>query len=134
MLRLRLNLLFMVKCFLSSLLLVCFINIGYAQEFSLRVNSYGNSCESQKEYPRGESILTWKLSKSSAVLYYGTNYATISYLKVVEYEYDVSKNSYVYTYYDEKRKKFGILIYFKNSQSVSMQYLDADCSLNYLIV
>lgn len=100
-----------------------------AQSFTLKVYVYQNSCNKQKVYSNGESQLTWSLSSERATLYYGSNYSPIEVYQIIKVEYN--EGSYYYTFYDLRRAKYGIIAYFKTSNTLSMQYVNQSCSLDY---
>jgi hypothetical protein len=52
-------------------------------------------------------------------------------LKVLKVEWDKDKDFYTYTVYDAKRDKYGIIVYFKPSNYLSLQYTGQTCSLDF---
>ena len=52
--------------------------------------------------------------------------------KIIESGYDNQNNIYNYSFYDSKRDKYGVIVYFKDRNYLSMQYVDAKCSLDYV--
>lgn len=106
---------------------------AYSQNFRLPISRYQNSCTKENEYPSGESIMSWSLSANRAILYYGTNNMPVENFSVIKYEFDNINNSHNYTYFDDKRSQYGMIIYFRNSNVVSMQYVNTKCSIDYAI-
>jgi len=117
---------FLFIIFLLSSILV------FSQNFRLQVNYYQNSCANQREYANGESRLLWSLTTTQATLYYGSNNMPIENYKIIESGYDNQNNIYNYSFYDSKRDKYGVIVYFKERNYLSMQYLNTKCSLDYV--
>ncbi|HPM02659.1 MAG TPA: hypothetical protein PK816_10935 [Candidatus Cloacimonadota bacterium] len=67
-----------------------------------------------------------------ATLYYGTNKRAVESFKIIEVEYDYDNDYYTYTFYDRKRDRYGIIIYFRPRRYLSMQYVNQRCSLDYI--
>ena len=80
----------------------------------------------------------WFLNPQQAILGFSSRYDPNStnpqlILTVKKVEYDNNNDSYTYTIYDEKRNKYGIIVYFKASNYLSLQYVGQSCSLDFAI-
>ena len=119
-----------IKYSIIVLYIFSFNNL-FAQEFMLNVKYQQNSCTKRIEYQDGESKLTWRLNSNNAILYYGTNNSQIENFEVTKVNFDPNTGYYDYTIYDSKRGKYGIILYFKSSEYISLQYLNQPCSQDY---
>lgn len=78
----------------------------------------------------------WYLSPEKAILGFTSknninniNPQQIYIIKKIEY--DSEKDYYNYTFYDQRRNKYGIIVYFKPQNYLSLQYVDGDCAITY---
>ena len=106
---------------------------SYSQTFNLRVRSYEQSCTQERVYCDTETQLNWRLTSTKSTLYYGTNWSAIESYTILKFEYDRQNDYYNYTFYDSKRDKYGIIVYFKPHGYLSMQYANQECSLDYFL-
>jgi hypothetical protein len=118
---------------LILLAIICMPSILRGQSFYLRVNFYQNSCTQERTYTSGESQINWSLNSNRAVMYYGTNNSPINVFQVLKYEYDEQKDYFVYSIYDNARSKYGIIVYFRPRNYVSLQYLNQECTIVFFL-
>ena len=78
----------------------------------------------------------WYLSNKEAVLFFASKNDPNSgnpqlSLKVLKVEWDEDKDFYTYTVFDTDRNKYGIIVYFKPNNYLSLQYSGQNCSLDF---
>lgn len=109
---------------------------SYGQSFNLNVTRYQQSCTKEITRSMDDPQTRWYLSSTEAVLFFASKNDPTSgnpqlTLKVLKTEWDKEKDYYTYTVYDAKRDKYGIIVYFRPSNYLSLQYTGQTCSLDF---
>jgi hypothetical protein len=112
---------------------ICLPSPLKGQAFYLSVNSYLNSCTKERTYPSWESQINWSLNSNKAVMYYGTNNSPINVFQVLKFEYDQSKDYFVYSIYDSARNRYGVMVYFRPNNYMSLQYENQSCTVDFFL-
>ncbi len=108
----------------------------FSQKFNLNIYRYQQSCTKEINYCMDEPQTRWYLSPERAILGLASraninSVTPILVFSITKVEYDSEKDYYSYTFYDAKKNKYGIIVYFKPRNYLSLQYQDTECSITY---